>query len=191
MFINYGVKIFRLSLIILNVSLFLGLFWYIICDLTVDVKKATIKDYDKRNPDVYNMEDFISTNDLKSNTGTQNTIILMYFAFTSLSTVGFGDYNPRSDEERFICAFILLFGVAIFSYFMGILFEIIENFRKLNEDLDDGDELTRFFGLLRHFNNNAAVDDSVKSNIEQHFDYRWMNDKNQAIDDEDEIAILE
>jgi len=54
MFINYGVKIFRLSLIILNVSLFLGLFWYIICDLTVDLKKATIKDYDTRDPLVYN-----------------------------------------------------------------------------------------------------------------------------------------
>lgn len=63
----------------------------------------------------------------------------MYFAFTSLSTVGFGDYHPKGDEERFICAFILLFGVAIFSYFMGILFEIIDSSRKLNDDLDEGD----------------------------------------------------
>ena len=49
----------------------------------------------------------------------------MYYAFTSLSTVGFGDYHPRSDEERVLCAFILLFGVAIFSYIMGNFIEMI------------------------------------------------------------------
>jgi hypothetical protein len=47
-------------------------------------------------------------------------IIAIYFSFTSLSTVGFGDYHPRSDPERLLVAFILLFGVAIFSYCMGI-----------------------------------------------------------------------
>ena len=57
---------------------------------------------------------------------TENTIIVTYFAFTSLSTVGFGDYNPRSDIERLLCAFILLFGVAIFSYIMGNFISIID-----------------------------------------------------------------
>ena len=63
MFINYGVKIFRLSLIILNVSYFLGLFWYIICDLIKDIKAAD-PDYKKLNPKVYNMENFIEVNGL-------------------------------------------------------------------------------------------------------------------------------
>jgi hypothetical protein len=59
------------------------------------------------------------------NTDARVTIIMMYFAFTSLSTVGFGDFNPRSNSERLFCAFILLFGVAIFSYIMGIFIEIL------------------------------------------------------------------
>jgi len=46
-------------------------------------------------------------------------VILMYFSFTSLTTVGFGDYNPRSNVERLFISFGLLFGVAIFSYIMG------------------------------------------------------------------------
>ena len=41
---------------------------------------------------------------------------VFYFAFTSLSTVGFGDYYPLSDTERFVCFFIFIFGTAIFSY---------------------------------------------------------------------------
>jgi len=72
----------------------------------------------------------------------------MYYSFTSLTTVGFGDYNPRSEFERIFCAMILLFGVAIFSYIMGNFIEILEQIKQLDEELDDGDNLTRFFGLL-------------------------------------------
>ena len=43
----------------------------------------------------------------------------MYYSFTSLSTVGFGDFHPRSDFERLVCAAMLTFGVAIFSILMG------------------------------------------------------------------------
>ena len=75
-------------------------------------------------------------------------LIVMYFSFTSLSTVGFGDYNPKSDAERLLFVAILMFGVAIFSYIMGNFIEILEQMRKLNEELDQGDELTKFFGLL-------------------------------------------
>ena len=56
------------------------------------------------------------------------SLIVMYWAFTTLSTVGFGDYNPRSDGERLMCAFFMLFGVAIFSYIMGIFIEILDQF---------------------------------------------------------------
>ena len=41
---------------------------------------------------------------------------MIYFTFTSLSTVGFGDFYPVADEERIFCSFLLLFGVAIFAY---------------------------------------------------------------------------
>lgn len=52
-------------------------------------------------------------------------LLAIYYAFTSLSTVGFGDYNPKSNIERVLCAFILMFGVSIFSYIMGIFIEIL------------------------------------------------------------------
>jgi hypothetical protein len=39
--------------------------------------------------------------------------------------VGFGDFAPRGNEERFYGAFMLLFGVAIFSYIMGNFIDIL------------------------------------------------------------------
>ncbi len=139
----------------------------------------------------YNLETFYSTNDLGNNANIRNAIIVVYYAFTSLSTVGFGDFNPRSDSERLVCSFILLFGVAIFSYIMGIFIEILDQYRKMNEDLDDGDNLSKFFGLLRRFNDNVPINQQLKEQIERHFDYKWKNDKNQSIDDDDERAMLE
>jgi hypothetical protein len=44
-----------------------------------------------------------------------------YYQLTTLSTVGFGDLYPIADHERAVIAFNFLFGVAIFSYFMGEL----------------------------------------------------------------------
>jgi hypothetical protein len=54
---------------------------------------------------------------------------VVYFAFTTLSTVGFGDYHPWSETERIITTFILLCGVACFSYIMGQFIEILMNFQ--------------------------------------------------------------
>ena len=44
-----------------------------------------------------------------------------YFAFTTLATIGLGDYVPISNEERAIAVIVLLLGVCIFSYIMSEL----------------------------------------------------------------------
>jgi hypothetical protein len=71
---------------------------------------------------------FIETFSLYENTRMENLIIIFYFAFTSLTTVGFGDYHPRGDVERLFGAFMLLGGVAIFSLVMGNFIDILQEF---------------------------------------------------------------
>ena len=86
-----------------------------------------------------------------------------YFAFTSLSTVGFGDLHPQNEIECFFCAFILLFGVAIFSYCMGCFSEILESIREYYNEDDIGEGLIIFLGTLRKFNHNEPVNPVLKS----------------------------
>lgn len=59
----------------------------------------------------------------------RSAIISTYFAFTSLATVGFGDFHPRSDLERLLIAFVLLGGVSIFSFIMGNFIAILNEFK--------------------------------------------------------------
>jgi hypothetical protein len=60
----------------------------------------------------------------------KKAIVMVYYAFTSLATVGFGDYNPRSNAERVFIAMVLLFGVLTFSYVMGNFNQILDSIKK-------------------------------------------------------------
>ena len=81
-------------------------------------------------------ERFVVYFSLYESTAYYRLVTVTYFAFTSLSTVGFGDYHPRSDTERALGAFILLFGVALFSIIMGSFCEILDEFQHFHDDID-------------------------------------------------------
>lgn len=53
----------------------------------------------------------------------------MYYGFTTLSTCGFGDLVPLNNAERVVCAFIMLFGVALFSLVLNWFLDIINVFK--------------------------------------------------------------
>jgi len=91
--------------------------------------------------------------------------ILMYYSFTSLTTVGFGDYAPKSDPERIFITINLLFGVSIFSYILGVFLDNIAVIQTLSENLDEGHELNHFFEVYKHLNGNN-LDITVKTEIE-------------------------
>lgn len=105
-------------------------------------------------------------------------IVLVYFSFTSLTTVGFGDYHPKSTVERFIIAMAILFGVMIFSFFMGNFINILEAHEKFSEVGGEGILLYRFFGVLKKFNDNNEFNVEIKRKIEAYFEYRWEFDRN-------------
>lgn len=90
---------------------------------------------------------------------------MQYFAFTSLSTVGFGDIHPKSNIERATTSMILLMGVAMFSYIMGMFTEILQTFITLNASLSEDEDLAKFFGLVKRFNNEKSLNDDIKQQI--------------------------
>ena len=115
----------------------------------------------------------------------------MYFAYTTLSTVGFGDITPRSDYERLICCVILIMGVAIFGIILSNFTDIIDQFKAFDAEIDEGDELTKFFGCIKHYNLGVDIDYAYKLQLEEYFEYRWLENKNSAIDDQEEKDRLD
>ena len=106
------------TFLIITVCFFEGMFWYMICDIMRTVF-----------PDEADGEsNYIVYFELDAYNTHENMVTQLYFALTTLSTVGFGDYYPVSNFERVIQSIILVFGVSIFSYFMGIFIELLDKF---------------------------------------------------------------
>jgi len=110
---------------------------------------------------------------------------------TTLTTVGLGDYHPVQNIEYVVGAFMLLFGVLIFSYFMMILIGLMFKYKKHVNDFDKGDELAHFIGTLSRFNYNEDINMTTKKSIEKYFDYRWNNYKNQAFSEAEDLTLLD
>lgn len=133
--ISYCLKTFRLVLLILNISFFIGMFWLSLIDIidSADLIHGDIINDCSKKQDHLESEhtpDFIVEYHLDSCyiTDYEKALVVIYFTFTSLSTVGFGDFHPISTVERLVGALVLLFGVAIFSYIMGIFIAILNQY---------------------------------------------------------------
>lgn len=64
---------------------------------------------------------------------------IMYYMFTTLTTVGFGDFHPKTDAERVWCILVFLIGVSFFQMTMGNFLEILDVYREYNSPVDESD----------------------------------------------------
>ena len=71
-------------------------------------------------------------------------ITSLYFALTTLSTVGYGDLFPVSQIERVFAVIVMLLGVAFFSFIMGNIMTIVEDQKVKMGILDKKSDLAIF-----------------------------------------------
>ena len=176
LYLNFGFKIFKNICYLLILSYYLGIIFYIFTDIA--------EGHDKESSDLatdassIHLRGFINSYFNEDDTLTYRVIILSYFSFTSLTTVGFGDFVPRSDSERLFTAIVIFCGVAVFSYIVGNFVMAIENFYLIQDEFDEGEDLYRFFGLLKNFNSGNNINKKLIQDFESYFEYKWQNDRN-------------
>lgn len=68
---------------------------------------------------------------------------------------------------------------------------MIDDFKALNADICEDDQLERFFNVLKSFNKGNKINQEIIEKITVFMHYKWECDKNQAIDEPDELAILD
>ena len=104
-----------------------------------------------------------------------------YFALTTLSTVGFGDFYPVSSSERLLGSLFILFGVALFSIIISEFLDMIVRINSIRKQETDDDKLSAFFLTLRHFNNQKNVSPLILEDISNYMKFKWSNDKNNFL----------
>jgi cytochrome c biogenesis protein CcdA len=89
----------------------------------------------------------------------EQTIKIMYFAFTTFSTVGLGDFNylNTSDFEIIFGTGMLLMGFVIFIYIISQYISMINAFIDFNKEIGDGEKLSQFFKVCEKYNDNKPL----------------------------------
>ena len=118
-------------------------------------------------------------------------ILLTYYGFTTLSTVGLGDFHPVNNPERVLCSLIMLFGVMMTSFLMDNLIQMINKIRFLNKNHEESQMLALFLGTMKRFNGNSPLPEQLVSKLEEFFMYRWQNDPNLAISTDEDKFLLD
>ena len=127
---------------------------------------------------------------LHDKTDNENLTIVVYFIFTTLTTVGFGDFNPKSEIERGIMTFILLIGVAAFSYIISQFLTILMDVQTITAENEDSESLAQWMLLLKNFNKNRPLPPQMLKEFEAYFVYFWKNDKNYAVSSAEDQEML-
>jgi len=117
-------------------------------------------------------------------------ITLQYFAFTTISTVGLGDYHPIADRERILGAFFLLFGVLLTSVVMDNLNQMLVQFKEFDTGFSDSDKLYLFIGTIHKFNRGGQTSTKMYQKIVDYFQYRWLNNKTEYLINFEGSSIL-
>lgn len=159
-------------MIILSLAYFLGLIWIIITKDLLDWKHSVEGSQEKDNFYEYYHED--DSDDLST------LIKTTYFALTTLSTIGFGDFSPRTTSERMIWSVVLLSGVTCLSIIINNLMDMVRGFQTVYRE-DSHKDLFKWITLLSRFNNGNPINKDLITEIEGFFDYYWNNDRMRAL----------
>jgi hypothetical protein len=106
---------------------------------------------------------------------------------TTLATIGYGDLIPVNSIERIVSIFIMLIGVAMYSYVMGSFTELIGNYDRNMGIQDKNPDLQNWIILFSNFTHHN--DKKLLKNIETHFSYFWKNDRNNFLSKKDPYFI--
>eukprot|EP01048_Picozoa_sp_COSAG05_P020755 COSAG05_NODE_3620_length_1955_cov_4.852970_1_plen_437_part_10 len=93
----------------------------------------------------------------------------VYFAIVSISTVGYGDINPTTpDEKRFVIGAIML-GAFMYAYIIGNFSNLLLNMQR---------EKSEFDAKMRSINDMLGFIDAtegLRNKVQDYYDYKYQN----------------
>lgn len=184
-------SICQLVIIILTCAYFLGIFWHIITKDCIQWDQENLYDVYEGYGYFFTNEDygFQYNSNGEPPSSMESLIKVWYYGITTLSTIGYGDFLPKSVSEKIIIAFVMMFGVSVFSYIMGNFIEILMGYRQL-ENNGDHRNLTKWVALLTKYNDNMPLPKNLITQIEDFFDYYWYNNPLAAFVTESDIRFI-
>ena len=97
------------------------------------------------NPDFCNWT--VLEKDNSGNSKIETYLASLYWAYTTMTTVGYGDIVPGSESEAVMAVFGMIFGVTMFAYVVGSMAVVVTSLnattRRVKQKIDDFDMFLR------------------------------------------------
>lgn len=161
MMIIYGWQMLLQVLKMIFATYFLACIWYYYIDLVI--RKA-----DEPN-------DFKMNFNLMLDKPYKRFIKTWYYIFTTLVTVGYGDFYATNTYEMGLAILILLAGPTWFAFTMGNAIQIINELASLTSDSVSKNDFNIWISNIT--NDKGAIPKELKINIIDHFSYYWRRDR--------------
>ena len=113
------------------------------------------------------------------------SIVMLYFSFTTLLTIGLGDFAPRGNYGRALASIGMLGGVMAFTIIKDNFIALYEFIKEVGHPLEEREELAKFFQIIKKFNYNI-LDQDIKVKLESYFEYRWAWNKKWALEEKND-----
>lgn len=114
----------------------------------------------------------VSHNDLAD--PVDDMINAMYWAVTTLTTVGYGDLTPETNKEKIYTMVIMFMGVGMYGYIIGNIASLLSRWDAAKRD--HMEKLERIISFMKH----KKIPAQTQKRVRHYFFYLW--ETNQSID---------
>ena len=108
----------------------------------------------------------------------------LYWAFTTMTTVGYGDVHPSTPNERLFGFFAMLVAVGVFAYTVGNIGEMVT---RLNLQATKYKEKMTY---VNQFLIHKDIPKDIRMKVRNYLEYVWTSKKEIKIEEKDVMKIL-
>lgn len=114
---------------------------------------------------------WVRKEDIIDEDASRQYLISFYWAFQTLLTIGYGDISVSSDIEKIAAIIWMIAGVGFYSYTIGNMVQMIQNFDIENQELQNNIE------ILKNFNTRANLSSRLYHRIVRHLQNQQIQNK--------------
>ena len=98
-------------------------------------------------------------------------LILVYFSFSTMTTLTFGELQPVNYKEQLVSIGLMLIGVGTAAYTISRYSLIIKEWMVEEGYFERKSELTRLLSTFQRLNKKNKLPEKVRSDLTAHYNY--------------------
>eukprot|EP00928_Gymnodinium_smaydae_P003153 TRINITY_DN11124_c3_g1_i3.p1 TRINITY_DN11124_c3_g1~~TRINITY_DN11124_c3_g1_i3.p1 ORF type:complete len:577 (-),score=74.51 TRINITY_DN11124_c3_g1_i3:29-1759(-) len=109
-----------------------------------------------------------------ANSVTRQYIVSLYWVFTTMTTVGYGDITPTNNIERIYAIIVMIVGATVFGYIVGSIAEISSG---------SSTATRQYLNILRAYSEEQGLSNRTTAAAKCHFDFRCQEQPPRSEED--------